>query len=258
MDHAPFFASIRKTLFSASLRQSQVDGINALLLACERQGITDSRWVANILAQVHHETGGTMMPLTENLTYTSAKRIRQVWPSRFPTEVSAAPFVRNPKALAIRVYGDREDLGNRPGTEDGWVFRGHGHIQITGRGHFQRFGDLLGVDLVNNPELAMELGTSAAIAVIGMSCGLFTSKGLGDFFSATRNDPRGTRAIVNSDVAANGAKVAALHASFLAAINVGGGWAVARDPIQEWLAAAPADVSAIRAWLERMPEGAEL
>lgn len=256
MDHAFFFSSIRKTLFSAGLKQSQVDGINALLLTCERQGIDDGRWVANILAQVHHETGGTMMPISENLTYITAKRIRQVWPSRFPTEASAAPYVRNPEGLAIRVYGDR--LGNRPGTRDGWLYRGQGQIQPTGRDHFVRFGELLGIDLVGHPELAMELGTSAAIAVIGMARGLFTGRGLADVFSSTRNDPKGARGIVNADIAANGAAVAATHAAFLKAIEAAGGWSAARDPVAEWLAAAPAPIDAIRAWLSNAPEGATL
>lgn len=257
MDRSAFFASIRKTVFPVGLKQSQVDGINALLLACERQGMTDPRWAANILAQVHHETDGTMMPEVENLTYTTTARLRKVWPSRFPTDASAAPFVRNPEALAIRVYGDR--LGNRAGTRDGWIYRGQGQIQPTGRDHFRRFGDLLGVDLVEHPELAMELGTSAAIAVIGMSKGLFTGRGLADYFSATKNDPNGARAIVNSDGAIYGAKIAASHAAFLNAIAAAGGWSITPvDPIAAWLAKAPAPVPTIRAWLEAMPEGASL
>lgn len=237
MDRAAFFTSIRKSPFAGKLATGQVAGIEALLRACERQAVVDERWVANILAQCHHETGGAMLPVTENLTYSSAARLRKVWPKRFPSEASAAPFVRNPKGLALRVYGDRADLGNRPGTEDGWNYRGHGHIQITGRGHFLRFGELLGIDLVGNPDLALELGTSANIAVIGMSRGLFTGRGLGAFFSTSANDPRGARAIVNGDVGANGPKIASLHAAYLAAVKAGGGWSIPAAPV---VVAAPA------------------
>lgn len=239
MDRAAFFASIRKSPFGGKLATGQVAGIEAILRACERQSIVDTNWVANILAQCHHETGGAMLPVTESLTYSSAARIRKVWPKRFPSEASAAPFVRNAKGLALHVYGDRADLGNRPGTEDGWVFRGRGHIQITGRGHFLRFGELLGIDLAGTPALALDLTHSANIAVIGMARGLFTGRSLADFFSASRNDPRGARAIVNGDVGVNGPKIASLHAAYLTAIEAGGGWSISAASV---VVATPAPV----------------
>lgn len=47
-------------------------------------------------------------------------------------------------------YEGRRDLGNtQPG--DGKRFKGRGPIQLTGRANYKRYGDLLGLDLVNNP-----------------------------------------------------------------------------------------------------------
>jgi len=61
----------------------------------------------------------------------------------------ALPYARNPRALANKVYGGR--LGNL-NAEDGWIFRGRGFLQITGRSNYQRVSDLLGRDFVRRPD----------------------------------------------------------------------------------------------------------
>jgi putative chitinase len=57
---------------------------------------------AHLLGQASHESGGFKLT-RENLNY-SAERMCQVWPNRFKSLEYAAPFARNPKALAEKTY----------------------------------------------------------------------------------------------------------------------------------------------------------
>jgi murein DD-endopeptidase MepM/ murein hydrolase activator NlpD len=60
------------------------------------------------------------------------------------------------------LYENRSDLGNiYPG--DGAKYHGRGFIQVTGRNNYQYYGNKLGVDLINNPNLALDPTISARI-----------------------------------------------------------------------------------------------
>jgi predicted chitinase len=62
------------------------------------------------------------------------------------------------------VYFARYDgrLGNVQ-AGDGYKFRGRGFIQITGRRNYELYGRSIGVDLVSNPDLALQVGVSARL-----------------------------------------------------------------------------------------------
>lgn len=104
--------------------------------------------IDDFLGQVLHESSG-LSRLSENLNY-SAERLCAVWPKRFSTLADAQPYARNPEALANKVYGGR--MGNTQ-AGDGWLYRGRGPIQLTGRDNYAAVGALLGMDLINEPEL---------------------------------------------------------------------------------------------------------
>ena len=106
--------------------------------------------LAHFMAQILHESGGFTI-FEENMNY-SAERMTKVWPSRFPTVTTAVPFAHNPQKLANKVYNDR--MGNAPNSNDGWNYRGRGLLQITGKESYKKYGETLGADFINHPELA--------------------------------------------------------------------------------------------------------
>ncbi len=134
-----------------------------------------SRWrMAHVLAQVGHESGG-LTRLVEDMTYSTPGRICATWPRRFPLEADAPPFVRQPEALAEKVYGMRQDLGNnQPG--DGWKYRARGLIQITGKANYTEVAAALGW---GGPEAAIKRLETRDGAALG-SAHWWASRGLNE------------------------------------------------------------------------------
>jgi putative chitinase len=108
--------------------------------------------IAHFLAQVLQETGGLTI-LRENMNY-SAERLLVVFKNRV-TAGEAPALAHHPEQIANKVYGGRADLGNNQ-PDDGFKFIGRGMLQITGRDSYQRAGDGIGANLVNNPDLAFD------------------------------------------------------------------------------------------------------
>jgi putative chitinase len=103
---------------------------NAINEICPKYGIDTNDILHEFLANVAHESG-EFRRLEENLNY-SWLRLREVFPNRFPNNDVAKLYHRKPKEIAEKVYGFRQDLGNNH-AGDGWLFRGAGFIQLTGR-----------------------------------------------------------------------------------------------------------------------------
>lgn len=207
LDRSAFYSSIRHSLFAGKLTQLQVEGIEAILNEWEKSGQTDLRWLAYIIATAHHETGDRFAPVEENLNY-SAKRLTEVWPSRFPSIASATPYANNPQKLANKVYGGR--LGNT-GPDDGWRYRGRGLVQITGRDNYAKY------DLTDAPETASQNDVAAHIIVDGMINGRFTGLTLRAYFNSDGENPVGARRIINPDT--NGKKIADIYSKYLTALR---------------------------------------
>jgi putative chitinase len=61
-------------------------------------------------------------------------------------------------------YEGRKDLGNVK-RGDGPRYKGRGLIQLTGRANYKKYGDVLGIPLVDDPEKAAEPATSLLVAL---------------------------------------------------------------------------------------------
>ena len=135
---------------SCSDVQGWVDPLNA---AMDRFDVDDERRAAAFLAQIAHESN-ELQSLVENLNYSVAGLMR-VWPSHFPSAAKAHLYERNPEKLANCVYGSRLGNGDET-TGDGWLYRGRGLIQLTGRGNYRSAADALAIPLEDDPDRLAE------------------------------------------------------------------------------------------------------
>tara|TARA_B110000971_G_scaffold219458_1_gene260648 strand:- start:888 stop:1769 length:882 start_codon:yes stop_codon:yes gene_type:complete len=98
--------------------------------------------IAGFIAQCAHESNN-FRSLEENLNYSEDALLR-VFGRYFgkAPKASASEYARNPEMIANRVYNDefrKYKMGNtQPG--DGWMFRGRGLKQLTGRENYTKFG----------------------------------------------------------------------------------------------------------------------
>ncbi|MNX35900.1 LysM domain/BON superfamily protein [compost metagenome] len=77
-------------------------------------------------------------------------------------KVEVGPFKPIPEYASGAAYEGRSDLGNTQ-RGDGVRYKGRGFIQLTGRANYETYGRALGVDLVNNPDRALDPHVSAEV-----------------------------------------------------------------------------------------------
>lgn len=156
--------------------QALIDAVSAQVAdVFAKSGISTPLRIAHFMAQISHESDGGRIT-EENMNYTTAARIAAVWPSRFSVD-SAAPYIRNAKALANKVYNGR--MGNRQNTDDGYNYRGRGLLQITGRESYHRIGSLTALPLEDQPELAYQPDHALEVAAaefVSLGCLPFCDK----------------------------------------------------------------------------------
>ncbi len=166
------FRAAHHQIRKAPLEASQVAGLEFLLGKFEGDNWKDLRLISYVLATTAHESAWEFQPIKERRSRVGTKG---------------------------RANQDRYWLTG---------FYGRGYVQITWRKNYEKLGKAIGVNLTENPELALEKETAYQILVVGMLRGLFTGKKLSDFINKNECDYVGARRIVN------GTDKAALIASY--------------------------------------------
>lgn len=168
---AAFFDHVRDAPFGGRLSQPQVDGLNTLAAAWIKYGDGDLHKLAYVLATAFHETAETMQPIYERGSRSYFDRYE-------------------PGTAAGRALGN-----TYPG--DGYLFRGRGFVQLTGRANYAKAGLALKEPLTRSPDLALGPDLAARIAVLGMMQGWFTGKKLGDYIRPGSVDYVNARRVIN-------------------------------------------------------------
>ena len=181
INRAFFFEHVRTYLFQGKLKQSQVDGLTHILDGWDgKYAARDDRWLAYMLATAHHETDRAMQPVEE---YGKGKNHK---------------------------YGE-------PDPVSGLVYYGRGFVQLTWKYNYEAMGKKLGVDLVDHPELALDLDVASQVMFRGMIDGTFTGRKLATYFNADTQDWVNARRIINGLDKANA--IAGYGQQYYAAIS---------------------------------------
>lgn len=192
-----FKAYCRNAPLGGRLTEQQEEGLDHILDEWNAQGGSDLRQLAYVLATAFHETGGKMAPVREGFAKNDA---------------SARKIVR--KICAGRPA--KTDY-SRPDPATGHVYYARGLSQLTWADNYKRLGQKIGVRLYENPDLALEPDISARVLVVGMLAGMFTGKGLDDYFNDTADDPVEARRIINGTDKAQ--LISTYHEQFLGALK---------------------------------------
>jgi putative chitinase len=124
-----------------------------------KAGIANKFAIAAVLAVISKESG--FIPQTE-LSYskTSNSRIREIFSKTSSlTDQQLNALKANPENFFNYVYGGK--YGNSP--NEGYKFRGRGFNQLTFKDNYSAYGKLLGLDLINNPDLVNDPQIAAKI-----------------------------------------------------------------------------------------------
>ncbi|HEX8179477.1 MAG TPA: hypothetical protein VF525_08035 [Pyrinomonadaceae bacterium] len=136
--------------------------MNALEAARQNSTVTTPRRLAHFMGQIFVETGG-FKSLVESLRYRDPARLDALFKAVRGIDDARALIALGEEAIGNRVYANRLGNGNEA-SGDGFRYRGSGYKQLTGRSNYREIGNLIGMDIETNPELARQPVTAARVA----------------------------------------------------------------------------------------------
>ena len=148
----------------------------AIVSACKAAGLTLKAQQAYVLATAEWETNHTFKPVREAYWLPDAEAWRK-------------------KHLAYYPY------------------YGRGYVQLTWKENYDQYGRILGLDLVKDPDLALDHYGATFVIVQGFRVGAFTGHKLGEYVNAHAADFKAARFCINGQDRAQ--DIADLAAAYL-------------------------------------------
>lgn len=160
IDKPYFYQRIREVKLFDQLTNKQVQTIDAVINEAEKQGITIPQ-LAYVLATAYHEAYNPKKP-----------------------DLRLTP---------LKEFGGEQYLQGKKY----YPYYGRGLSQLTWDYNYKKEGKRLNLDLLNNPDLILDIPLAANSHVYCMKNGNYTGKKLSDYINDTKKDYAGARKIVN-------------------------------------------------------------
>lgn len=163
------FVQARKEGLFSKIYQLQVEGIETILIECQKHGITLKSQIAYILATAYHEG----------------------------YDYDGKSTGRKQRLVPIKEKGSEAYLQSK----EYYPFIGRGYVQITWLDNYKKYQPIIrekfGVDIIIEPDALLRVDIAAFVLVHGMKYGIFTGKKLSDYITSYRADFPNARRIVN-------------------------------------------------------------
>lgn len=156
--------------------------IDAIKSECVRQDIGLKNQIAYVLAAADHETNHTFIPVIE------------------------AYWLPNPDTY----------LKTHLPSSKYYPYYGRGYVQLTWKYNYEKYGKLLGKDLVKHPELALEPEIALFVLVHGFKTGAITGRKISDYINTHETNFVKARYCINGKDSAD--KIAELAKKHLASL----------------------------------------